>query len=350
VRAQGVERVGDLLALQRQAPDGLPWEVHVSLDRLAAAPATPGVYRLLAEDGRLLYVGRARKLRERLAHYFASPESHSSRTLDLVRRVYDFETIETGSELAAALLEARLIRDQRPPFNRNRRHLPRLGFLKLNPRAATPRLAVTHRLGTDRAVYVGPFDSIDLARRAQDVLARGFALRTRVGDPVPADVQAYRRGVDAFRAWVEGRDDAVPGEPDRTALASLCETGRARARIVTQQNYVVLLPTVARVEAQLYVVLGGRLAFETRLATAGDLRAAVEHVRARFADFQSRPLERADVEATTVLAGWLRDRRREGIFLPFDGLADLEAGLDQLTVTLDDLRQRGPLPAIDGLR
>jgi len=350
--ARGITRVGELLAFQRQAPDGAPWEVHVPLDRLAAVPATPGVYRLLAEDGRLLYVGRARKLRDRLASYFASPESHSPRTQGLVRLVHDFTVVETGSELAAALLEARLIRDERPPHNRNRRHLPRLGFLKLNPRGAAPRLAVTHRLGTDRAIYVGPFDSIELARRAQDTLARAFGLRTRISDPAP-DVDAYRRCVEAFGAYAEGRHDVdVDGitDADRATLQTIRERLAARARTVTRQNYVVLLPTVAREEAQLYAVLGGRLAFETRLGAAGDLRAAVSVIRERFDRYQSLRLERADVEATTVLAGWLRDRRREGIFLSFDDPRHLEEQLDQLTVTLDDLRQRGPLPTIDGLR
>ncbi|HXJ32904.1 MAG TPA: exonuclease domain-containing protein [Candidatus Eisenbacteria bacterium] len=350
--ARGVTRVGDLLAFQRQAPDGEPWEVHVPLDRLADVPPTPGVYRLLDEDGRLLYVGRARRLRDRLASYFASPEGHSSHTLALVRLVHDFTIVETGSELAAALLEARLIHDERPPRNRNRRHLPRLGFLKLNPRSAAPRLAVTHRLGTDRALYLGPLDSIDLARRAQETLARAFGLRTRISDP-PPDPNVYPSRVESFRAFAEGRADLMAGdltEADRATLTTMRDRLAARARIVTRQNYVVLLPTVAREEAQLYVVLGGRLAFESRLGADGDLRAAMSVIRERFGRYQSLPLERADVEATTVLAGWLRDRRREGIFLPFDDPGHLEEQLDQLTVTLHDLRQRGPLPAIDGLR
>jgi DNA polymerase III epsilon subunit-like protein len=50
---QGVPRLGDLLAFQRRAPDGEPWEVHVALERLADVPAVPGIYRLFGEDGRL---------------------------------------------------------------------------------------------------------------------------------------------------------------------------------------------------------------------------------------------------------------------------------------------------------
>jgi DNA polymerase-3 subunit epsilon len=214
---RGVPRLGDLLDFQRQAPDGLPWEVHVPLDRLTDVPVLPGVYRLLAEDGRLLYVGRARKLRDRLAGYFASPESHSSRTLALLRLVHDFSFVTTGSELAAALLEARAIRDEKPPHNRNRRHLPRLGFLKLNPRSHVPRLAATHRLGTDRSLYVGPFPNLDHARKAQRGLARVFGLHTRVGDPLPKDVALYRERVEVFRAFVEGRGEFRGALRPRTA-------------------------------------------------------------------------------------------------------------------------------------
>lgn len=350
--ASGVLRLGDLLAFQRAAPDGEPWEVHVPLDRLAEVPAAPGIYRFFADDGRLLYVGRARRLRERLAGYFASPERHSRRTLEMVRLVRDFAFETTGSELAAALLEARAIREERPAYNRHRRHLPRLGFVKLNPRSHVPRLAVTHRLGTDRGLYVGPFGNLAQARTVQRALARVFGLRTRVGDPVPSDVGRYRERVEVFRAFVEGGGPLLAGElpaEDRAALDEVAARQKSLGAVLTRQNFVVLLPTVDREAAQLYVVLGGRLAFESRVAADADLLAVVRVVRERFEHFQGLPLERADVEATTVLAGWLRDRRREGLLLRLDGPSDLEARLDELAVTLSDLRQRGPLPAIDGL-
>ncbi len=350
--ARGVPRLGDLLAFQRAAPDGEPWELHVALDRLTAVPAVPGVYRLFGADGRLLYVGRARKLRDRLTGYFASPESHSRRTLELIRQVHDFTWVTAGSELAAALLEARAIRDERPPHNRNRRHLPRLGFLKLNPRSTVPRLAVTHRLGTDRGIYVGPYGNLEQARKAQRALARVFGLHTRVGDPVPSDVAVYQRRVEIFRAFVEGRGDFFAGtlpSEDRAALDDVKTRQRTVGAVLTRQNFVVLLPTVERDGAQLYVVLGGRLAFESRISADADLLAAVRVIRERFERFQGLPLDRNDIEATSVLAGWLRDRKREGLLLRLEGPTDIETRLDELSVTLSDLRQRGPLPTIDGL-
>ena len=85
------------------------------------------------------------------------------------------------------------------------------------------------------------------------------------------------------------------------------------------------------------------------MRASADLLAAVEVVRERFTSCQNAPLERADVAASSILAAWLRDRGQEGLLLPLDGPDTLMERLDELVVTLQDIRQRGPLPRIDGL-
>jgi DNA polymerase-3 subunit epsilon len=393
VRERGIERVDQLLDFQRSAVDGRPFVVHVPRARLDEAPATPGVYHLLDAGRRLLYVGKALRLRDRLASYFTNARGHSPRVLDLIRHTYDFRVIETGSELAASLLEARHIMELKPPYNRQRKHLPRVGFLKLGVRAPYPRLAVTERLVPDRAVYVGPFRNREAAERAQAVLGRLFGLRTCAGRLAPSpevtpclsgqvgactapcaasvDETAYRAQVDGFLAFLDGADaapaealaarrDRLAGELRFEAAArvqrdlELLEEVRRRRRtlswVVTRQNFVVLLPTVDREAALLYAVLGGRLAVEARLTATADLAAVVARVRGRFADYQELPLRREDVDGTTILAAWLRDRRaHEGVLLPLDGPDAIVDRLDELAVTVRDLRLPGPLPQIDGV-
>jgi hypothetical protein len=100
----------------------------------------------------------------------------------------------------------------------------------------------------------------------------------------------------------------------------------------------------------LYAVLGGRLALEARVAATGDLLAAAERVRDRFADYQDRPLAPADVDGTTILAAWLRDRgAQDGVILPLESPDSIAERLDELTVTVRDLRMAGvgPLPTIE---
>jgi excinuclease UvrABC nuclease subunit len=307
--------------------------------------------------------------------------------------VYDFRVTETGSELAASLLEARQIRELHPPYNRQRKHLPRVGFLKLTVHAPFPRLSVVQRLAADRALHVGPFRSRESAERALAVVGRLFGLRTCPGRLVPTpeatpclsgqvgactapcatrvDEPGYRGQVDDLLAFLDGRDEAVlatlvarrdrlAGELRFEAAAraqrdlELLEDLRRRSRtlswVVTRQNFIVLLPTLARDAALFYAVLGGRLAVESRITAAADLLAAAALVRKRFTRYQDAPLARDEVDGTTILAAWLRDRRaNEGLLLPLDGAESVIDRLDELAVTMRDLHLTGPLPEIDGL-
>ncbi len=389
---RGITTLGGLLAAQQAASDGLRFVVHVPRERLAALPEAPGVYHLLGEDGRLLYVGKARRLRDRVGSWFTNSRGHSRRALELIRQVHDVRITETGSELAASLLEMRHIREHKPPYNRQHRQLPQVAFLRLTTADPFPRLSVTRRLGTDRAIYFGPFASPSAAEGALAVLARVFGLRTCAGRLAPApeispcllgqvgtcpapcaariDGVAYRQLVDAFRAFVDGADDgplarltarrdaeaaalrfeaAARAQRDLTVLEEMRRRRQRLGWILARQNFAALLPTADRAGAQLFVALGGRLALELEVRAAADLGAAIQVVRDRFAAYQDARLEREDVAASTILAAWLRDRREEGVLLPLDGPDALAAGLDELVVTLDDLRQRGPLPRIDGL-
>ncbi len=393
VRVRGIVRLDELLDFQHRAADGRPFITHIPRARLDTVPQMPGVYRLLGSDGKLLYIGKARRLRDRLASYFTNARGHAAKTLELIRQVYDFQLAETGSELAASLLEARLIRELRPPFNRQRRHLPRVGYLKLSAQSQFPRLWVTRRLGTDRALYLGPFRSVESAEQAQAAVGRVFKLRTCAGALAPSptftpcisgqvgactapcaaqvDEDTYRQQVQSFLDYLDGRDDAVRAqlEARRDGLAAelryeaagkaqrdadLLETLRRRQRtlswVVQRQNFVVMLPTVDREAVQFYGVLGGRLVVEARISAAVDLLVPVNLVRERFARYQDHPLGREDVDASTIIAGWLRDRgAQEGILLPLDGSESIIERLDELSVTLRDLGLRGPLPSIDGL-
>jgi DNA polymerase-3 subunit epsilon len=394
-RAAGrnIVRLDQLLDFQRSAVDGRPFITHVPRERLDDVPSTPGVYHLLGSDGRLLYVGKAVRLRDRLASYFTNARGHSSRVLDLIRHTHDLRWFETGSELAASLLEARQIAALRPPYNRQRKHLPRVAFLKLHRRGAWPRLGVTTRLVADRGVYVGPFRSVEAAERAHAVLARLFRLRTCPGPLAPSpdvspclsgqvgacsapcaarvDAPAYAGQVDAFLAFLDGDDDdalaqlaerrdrlagelrfeaAGRAQRDLELLEQVRQRRRTLAWVVGRQNFVVLLPTLERDAALFYAVLGGRLAVEARVTAIADLAALVALVRERFAPYQTEPLRREDVDGTTILAAWLRDRRpHDGILLPLDGPDAIIERLDELAVTVRDLHLPGPLPAIDGL-
>lgn len=138
----------------------------------AGAPKTPGVYTLLAH-GRVIYVGKAKSLRERLASYFTAPWPES-KSAQLIRCAHDIQWRPLPSEFAALLEEQRLIRSMRPPYNvRGADRRSALVFLKLTPGPA-PKIALTDEPRDPRASYYGPFSgrgrTVEAVRALSDLL------------------------------------------------------------------------------------------------------------------------------------------------------------------------------------
>ena len=144
-------------------------EAHVTTLRgevRAAAEDRPGIYRMLSDDGEVLYIGKSKRIRTRLMSYFrcAYPEEKGARIL---RQAHAIDWEYTPSEFAALLRELQLIKQLRPRFNvamkRDDRHYV---FIKLT-RGAAPKLLVARGAGGEPATYYGPFLG---ARRVNDAL------------------------------------------------------------------------------------------------------------------------------------------------------------------------------------
>ncbi len=145
--------------------------------KAAAAPDEPGVYVMRGADGRILYVGKGRNLRKRLAAYFRTPVRADCKVEALVGRITDFEVILTRTEKEALILESNLIKRHRPRFNVVLRDDKRYPSLRLDLREDYPRFSVVRKIGEDEALYFGPFDSAQAVRATLKILNRTFKLR-----------------------------------------------------------------------------------------------------------------------------------------------------------------------------
>ncbi|NNF37183.1 MAG: excinuclease ABC subunit UvrC [Gemmatimonadetes bacterium] len=147
-------------------------------DRLPTLPRRPGVYLFKGADGEVIYVGKAKRLRDRVRSYFRSDSHHSIKTRELVRRIVDLETLVVGSEAEALILEANLIKEHQPHFNLQLRDDKRYPYIKVTLNEPFPRVFVTRRVRNDGGRYFGPYTSVGSMRQALEVVKRLYTVRS----------------------------------------------------------------------------------------------------------------------------------------------------------------------------
>jgi len=146
--------------------------------KLPHLPDGPGVYLWKGSDGRILYVGKAKRLRSRVRSYFGQDHYESPRTRHLVNQIADLETIVVPSEAHALILEANLIKEYRPRFNVALRDDKSYPYIKVTVQEVFPRVYVTRQLQNDGARYFGPYTDVGAMRRALNVVKRIFTVRS----------------------------------------------------------------------------------------------------------------------------------------------------------------------------
>jgi excinuclease ABC subunit C len=140
-------------------------------------PDAPGVYLMLGEHERILYIGKAVSLRNRVRSYFQDSAAHPLRTLRMVERVHDVRWIVVGNEIEALILEANLIKRHQPPFNVRLRDDKRYPYLKVT-NEPYPRVAFTRVVRDDGARYFGPYTNAHGLRELINLVRVVFPLRT----------------------------------------------------------------------------------------------------------------------------------------------------------------------------
>ena len=217
----GISTLGELHAAVRAR--GRP---HYGKIRLAdGLPCAAGVYLFRGRDGGVLYVGKSKDLRSRVRSYFYGDER--KKIDDLLAETVSVEGVRCESELESLVLEARLIRQHEPKYNRRGKTWRRYAYLKLDPSEAFPRLRVV-REPKGEAAYLGPFPSSSHARLAKEALEDAFPIR-RCTKPMRASTRfAACALVEMGRclAPCEGRTDPERyGELVRSLLSSLSRPG-----------------------------------------------------------------------------------------------------------------------------
>lgn len=156
------------LSIDTSSPEGID---------LSRVPTAPGVYIYKDTRGRILYVGKAKRLRSRVSSYFRAVAAHTPKTRAMLAQARSLDFLVTDTEKEALLLEASLIKKHRPRYNIVLRDDKSYVLFKLDKSNEYPRLYLTRRVEKDNAVYYGPFTSALSARDAWKAIHSVFPLR-----------------------------------------------------------------------------------------------------------------------------------------------------------------------------
>src|SRR5580698_4959700 len=301
------------------------------VQKLEALPAQPGVYLFKDNKGVVVYVGKAKSLRARVRSYFQEGSSDNRAFIPiLLRTIGDLDTIVTGNEKEATILENNLIKEYRPRHNVKLRDDKDFITLRLGRAggdggvSAWPRLEVVRRPTPDGARYFGPYHSATAARRTLHLVNKHFQLRT-CGDvefasrkrpclqhhikrcPAPCvlavDRVWYGEQVDAVTKFLDGRHDELSRELQDKMKQSALDTRFELAAVyrdqlravdkIREEQRVVTMDDVDRDAIGLYR--------EGELVEISLLRVR----RGKLADVGTHSIKRAEVPDEEVVAAFL---------------------------------------------
>ena len=147
-------------------------------EQLKKLPGEPGVYLMKDENDKIIYVGKAISLKNRVRQYFQSSKNHSSKVKSMVRNIKSFEYIITDSELEALILECNLIKKYRPKYNVLLRDDKTYPYIKVTVNEDYPRVLKVRRVLKDKAKYFGPYTNVEAVNDTLDVIRNIYPIRT----------------------------------------------------------------------------------------------------------------------------------------------------------------------------
>ncbi|MBK8316013.1 MAG: excinuclease ABC subunit C [Acidobacteria bacterium] len=147
-------------------------------EKLQNLPTDPGCYIHKDTRGTVIYIGKAKNLRNRVRQYFQSSRSMDAKTQEMVSRINDLEYIVTDTEVEALILESNLIKQHKPRVNVMLKDDKAYPHLKLTVNEDFPRIFKTRKVEKDGAAYFGPYLPSSLADRTVKLINREFQMRT----------------------------------------------------------------------------------------------------------------------------------------------------------------------------
>ena len=354
---------------------------------LADVPKAPGVYLFRDITDRVVYVGKAKNLRDRVGSYFSQPLGYTRKMDGLIESLKRIETVVVGSEIEALLLESQLIRRYQPRYNTALRSHEQYPFIRIDIANPWPRVSLAKARKNDGALYFGPYRSAATARKSVELINRVVPLRTctrsfrdarSYGSPcIQLDIgqclgpcvgrasrDEYMALVRRVVAYVDGQDDALhdmlwqglehaaaaldferAGRLRRDLNASLTLTAvQRRMRESTEAHWGLLVTRSPEAGCrEVMLLVQGRVWAQFRVSSASSTADLADRLATSWDRFMAtglRPLDHDSVDDLHILSSWLARHEGYPALIPLDQRerpAWVELATQALALSRDDL-------------
>ena len=375
--------VGELLTFQNRPVyriTGPPPGLLRLKSALAEIPHQSGVYVFRDKRDVIIYIGKARDLRDRVLSYFYHNIGHTDKVRRLVKAVHSVSWETTETELSALLTEARLIKKHQPRFNSMLKNDRKYPFIRVDVKNDFPTIAWCYELADDGAEYFGPFRSRYAVEEALDAIDRLFWIRECDGSLKPDNTKTpclyydikrcaapcsvlqnreeYAKEVeDVFRFLRGDHDDVLKATRERMeakaesmdfegagllrdrieAIEKIVRQQRFMVHSIRRQNIVIVTPARGR-NVELQFIKGGMLASTMLVDQRTIPEKKLEKIsRQVYHDGQEKLFDdgREDINEMRIIASWSLTRRHESVVIDADSFESVASLLESVASLLE---------------
>jgi DNA polymerase-3 subunit epsilon len=358
-----VESVADVISFQYRNVGSLgkPTAKGKALaPLLSELPHRPGVYRMIDRRGDVIYIGKAKSLRDRVSSYFRPGSDHTAKIREMVRRVHTIETEETGSDLAALLLESKLIKRHQPKYNTLQKRIRSFAFVRLDMNDRFPTVSMVREVEADGAEYFGPFAGRSSAEALIEIIQDVFHLRKCEGPLEPSlrtipclyhqmhrcgapcalleSPQEYAVEVGRLREFLSGSEmgiltlveekmrahaealefeEAAALRDRMTEMQKIFQRKQRIADSVNTNNVVIVLPSTEAGKVEVFMIRFGRLARQLLVSRRFPEVTISRLIDETYFDGAAVPphYRREEIDEVRIIASYLFRHRESGSFL-----------------------------------
>jgi excinuclease ABC subunit C len=350
-------------------------------EKVRQLPDNPGVYIMKDAHDNIIYIGKAKNLKNRVRQYFRSSSGHSPKILRMIEGIRDFEYILTDTEFDALLLECSMIKDQKPMYNSMLKNHQKYVFININTEELYPTLEVVAEKQS-KGLNFGPYNSLSSAVNGLNVIKENIKIRRcrslskknagclnyQLGfclAPCTGELSAieYRKLIDQAINILKGRksdlvnqlsskmkaaaevldfDKAVKYRDDIRALKHLMNKGKT-IKFTGGNRCIIALERIEKQEYKVFLINGSKIIYKERQLFSGDAEQLQQHLISiiltnakQLQKHETGSIDKQDIDQAQIIYSYLKNKKECSYmvvprsWLNKKGLYKLEIGMKRL--------------------